>query len=356
MKLGWAALLASCSWLGCSHPETPPPRPVAVRCAPVVQGALEDARWLRGTVVASPERQAVVAPQVAGRLVAVVVREGEAVARGAMLARVDDRPLREALAQARAQLAQAQATARLAETSLARVAHLHARGISARQQVEDAQARRAETAATVEAVRSAAALAARNLGLASVRSPLAGVVVRVLRQRGELVDGTPATSVVEVADPTSLELLASAAPADLVRLRAGQRAEVRFEALPGTVFPASVRSVSPAVDPATGIGTARLGLTASGLRPPFGLFGTARVVVGTRERVSYVPPAALRTSASGRPEVAVCAGGKARLRTVEVGARGSAGVEILRGLTPGERVVVENLVGLADEASTTEIP
>src|SRR5439155_1365525 len=83
-----------------------------------------DARALRGTVVAAPDHDAVVAPQVPGRLLRVVVREGDAVASGAVVAEVESQLARDALVQAQAQLAQAEAQARNAGLILARAEHL----------------------------------------------------------------------------------------------------------------------------------------------------------------------------------------------------------------------------------------
>lgn len=348
-----AALLLGCHQAS-STPGAPPA--IGVRCASVERVALQETRTLRGTVVAAPDRDAVVAPQVPGRLVRVLVREGDPVPLGATIAQVENQPLQDALVQARAHLAQAEAAAQNAELAYNRSQHLYERGISARQEVDDATARRSDTQSAVTAARAAVASAALNVERATVRSPIAGVVVRLMRRAGELVDGTPTTPVLEIADPQALELLASAAPSDLVFLRSGQRGEVRFDALPGHRMAAVVRAVSPAVDPVSGVGSVRLTLSADTIRPPFGLFGAVTVETGQRTGVLVVPAAALRSAGVAGSEVVLCEKGRAHVRLVEVGERQAEKVEITRGLAPGDRVVADNLVGLADGSPIAESP
>lgn len=356
-----AALVAAvvCSGGSCKHgdsaaePETPP---VHVHCAPAVRTTLHEVRTVRGTVIAAPDHDATVAPQIPGRLLRVAVREGDPVTAGAILAEVESQQVADALLQARAQLAQTNAALHNAQIANERLQHLFERGIAARQEVDDAAARRAEAEATVASARAAVDLAERNRERATLRSPIAGVVIRVVRRAGELVDGTPATPVVEVADPNALEFLGSAAPADLVRLSAGQSATVRFDALPGQNFRASVRSVAPSVDPTSGVGSVRLTLLIDSVRPPFGLFGTAAVDVGNRADVLVVPESAVRNAPSGGAEVVVCDGDHARARAVMLGTRQDGLAEVREGLSPGDRVVTQGALGLADGAAIVVVP
>lgn len=343
-----AVALASC------HPrasaaETEMP-PVRVTCAGVTRDAVSDARTLRGTVVPQPDRDAIVAPQIPGRVLRVLVREGDMVRAGAILAEIESQSTRDALTQARSLLAQAQALQRNAAIVSERSQRLFDRGIAARQEVDDAQSRRIETAAATAAAQASVDLAARSVARAVVRAPVDGAIVRVLRRSGELVDGSPATPVVEIADPAALEFLASASPADLVVLHRDQLATVRFDALPGHVFDATVRAVSPAIDAVTGLGSVRLTLRVDRVRPPLGLFGVASVTIGSHVGLR-VPADALRGAGDGA-EVVVCDGVHARVRRVETGVREGNRVEIVTGLTGGETVVSgDAVIALGDGAS-----
>lgn len=321
-----------------------------VRCEPATLAAVQDVRLLRGTVVTAPDDDVVVASQVAGRLEAVLVREGETVAENAIIGRVATQPLADALAQAQAHLQQAQATAQNANITYARAQQLYARGIVPRQQVDDTSTHEREALAAASAAMAAVRAASHNLERANVRTSTDGVVLRVLRRPGELVDGTPATPVAEIADPNDLEFLASAQPVDFIALRTGQRGEAKFDALPQASFPLEVRSVAPVVDTATGVGSVRLMMLSSAVHPPLGLYGTAAVQVGGQRQAVVVAPGALRNAWAGGSEVVVCQDGKAVVRQVRIGTRADKQVEIVSGVKAGDQVVVDNVVGLVDGA------
>jgi len=123
------------------------------------------------------------------------VREGERVARGQEVARLDDTQLREAAAGADATLQKARAELRAARAALARLQRVFAAGIAARQEVDDATARVAAAQASEGEAAAAAAQAHLQIERSVVRSPLDGVVVGVFRHAGDLVDGTAATPV-----------------------------------------------------------------------------------------------------------------------------------------------------------------
>jgi RND family efflux transporter MFP subunit len=311
---------------------------------------------LRGVVTAAPDAYALIAAQVAGRLVTVNVREGDPVKKGQIVAVVEDRPYRSAFAQASAQVAQADAVVKHNATIVAREQRLFERGISARQQLEAAMASAEHDAAALELARAALDAAKLNLERAVVKSPITGTVLRLLHHVGELVDGTPATAMVEVADPRHLEFVGSAAPDDLMVVRAGQSALARFDALRGRTFPLTVQTVSPAVDPATGVGAVRLAFAPAAAQPPFGLFGEADVDVGERKDLLFVPEGALRNPSGKRAEVVVCDAGLAHVRSIEIGIRVDGKAEVTSGLRAGEQVAIDDVLGLEDDAPIEVLP
>src|SRR5439155_26269970 len=116
---------------------------------------------LRGTISPLPDRDAQVAPQVAGRIVAVLAREGDRVTAGQPLARIDDAPLVDQASEAAAALSKVQAERRNADATRARVERVFEHGIAARQEVDDA-ATRAATARAAESEAEGAAKRARR--------------------------------------------------------------------------------------------------------------------------------------------------------------------------------------------------
>jgi len=339
---------------GCQKPEPPAEATRRqVRCAAVQPITVADTIQLTGTISPLPDRDAQVAPQVAGRILEVRVREGDVVRAGQIVARVDAGPLSDEASAARASLARTAAEAQNAEATAVRVQRVFERGIAARQEVDDAQARAAAARASRDEAQATARRAERQVGRTTVTSPLAGTALKVFRRPGELVDGTPATPIVEIADPARLELVADTMASDLVRARTGQRASVTVGALPGASWTGAVSAVSPAVDRGAGLGVVRIGLDltspgTSGVRPPIGLLGTARVQIGAPRSVAGVPAAALRGGKGGEVEVILCGkDGVAHARAIPRGATAGALVEA-KGLSPGEQVVVEPAIGVND--------
>jgi multidrug efflux pump subunit AcrA (membrane-fusion protein) len=135
----------------------------------------------------------------------------------------------------------------------------------------------------------------------------------------------------------------------MIVLRAGGAAQVELPSVPGLALEATVRSVAPAVDPATGTGAVRfaLVLAADGPRPPIGVVARARATVASRDALT-VPIDALRGSSQGGTEVLVCEDGVVRARAVTVGLRGER-AEITSGLDGSESIVVSRVIGIDDE-------
>jgi RND family efflux transporter MFP subunit len=324
--------------------------PKSVKCAQVQLATVRDSIEVRGTVAPLPAHDAQVAPQVSGRLLRVEVREGDSVVAGQVVARIDDGPLLDSAHQADAALARARAEHQNARTTLARVQRVFEHGIAARQEVDDATAKEASAKAVEAEAEAAARQAHRQVDRATVHSPLKGVVLKVLRKPGELVDGTPATAVAQIADTSELELAADVPTSDLVRLVRGAPATIAFAALPGQKFKASVSRVSPAVDRLTGVGSIRIAMQLSdGTAPPIGTFGVARVESGEPHQAALVPVAAIRSVVGGDGEVVICgADHVAHVRKVRSASTQDELVEVRGGLGAGDRVAVEPVLGLAD--------
>ncbi len=351
-RVAWLVLLLAACKKAPAEEEAAGPK--KVRCAEAVAAKVGEVVKLRGTIAPLPDRDAQVAPQVAGRILNLLAREGDAVAAGQVVARIDDAPLQDEAKAAEAALARVKAEHKNAQTTLDRVKRVFEHGIAARQELDDASAR-AEAAAAAEAEAEAAfQRARRQVDRAQVKSPLAGVVVKLMRRPGELVDGTPATPVLEVADPSKLELVADAAAGDLVRLTPGQHATVTVAALAGARWEGRVAAVSPAVDRATGLGVARVALelgsgdAGAAPRPPIGTLGTAQVSAGEAHDAVLVPQVALRAATGEQAEVVVCgADGKAHVRAVKKGAAEDGQVSV-DAVKAGEQVAVDPVLGLAE--------
>lgn len=352
LSLGMTVIGVGCHSASDEQPGPPPPSPV--RCEAAVQRPVETEVRLRGTVAARPNEDAVVSAAVSGRIASVRVTEGDPVEKGGLLAVVDNPSLASDKDKAAASVASAQAALDNAQQALERAKRLFDQGIAARRAVQDAEARTASATAELTAARAEQRLASEQLARAQVRAPMAGKVVKLLRRTGELVDGTPATPVVEVANTSVLELSCDVASTDLVNIDEGVTAKVHLDALPDQSISGKVVRIAPTVDPTTSLGRVRIELSppaALANRLHIGMAGHATVSTG-RHRALVVPASALRRSQDGRDQVVVCAQREGRpvasVTDVKVGRRSAAGVEITGGLSPGEAVVVDRALGIED--------
>lgn len=316
--------------------------------------ALDEALELRGHVEPPPGGDLPVASQVAGRIVEVHVHEGQRVAAGDVIASVDDLASRDALRQAQASASQALAAQINADATLARTRELVSRGIAARQELDDALAKAETERQSVAGARAALDLARHTLGRVQVRAAFGGVVTRVFRGAGAIVDGSALTPIAQVA-AASAEFVADATERDLARIRAGQRATVALVSRSAELS-GSVRTISSALDPTTGLGVVRVTLETPSAPPLIGSHGRARIVVGHREQARVLPARALRGAVADGAEVVVCAGGEARVQPVRVGYRDAQRFEVLSGLGPNDRVATDHVLGLETGTRLVETP
>jgi HlyD family secretion protein len=222
------------------------------------------------------------------------------------------------------------------------------RGIAARQEVDDASARYAAAKAGEDQATAAARRAQLHIDRATVRSPLGGLVLKVMRHSGELADGTPATAIVEVGDPSQIELVGDASGNDLVRIARGARASVSVNG--GAGYPGTVAAVSPAVDRATGLGVVRVSVDLGGKpSPPIGIFAVAHIASGAPRQATVVPTVALRNATGPEAEVVVCGPDRiAHVARVKVGVHLDPLVEVIGEVKPGDQVAVAPVLGIAD--------
>jgi len=336
-------LIAACGHAADDKPEAAPP--AQVTCQTVASHDVEETVEVSGVVAPQPKLDAVISSPIAGRVAQVAIEEGDRVAAGALLAVIEDPALPAGSVEAKAGVASAQAAKQAADQELARQTRLVDSGIGARRDLDDARAKAAAATAELDAASARDHLASQRLARRELRAPHAGVVLHVWRRTGESVDGSTSTPVAEVADLTVLEVRAQVPPGVLVKLKESLAASVHVLGV-DTAIAGVVSRVSPAVDPATLLGTVRIQLPSAQTAPPVGSAATALITIAHHPGL-VVPPSALRRSAVGTDELVACEAGVARIRTVTVGHRGDT-VEITKGLEAGEQIVIDHVLGLDD--------
>lgn len=329
--------LAGCSRESNSHAKPPGPKAPAhlVELSPVSRELLQYTADREGTLRAL--REVKVYNQEEGSVLEVRVREGDAVAKGQVLARLDDRLLR-------AEHDKAVATLRQAEVDLERLDRLHSRQLVAEEALT-----RAKT--NLEVARASERVLRTRLSYMTLSAPFAG---RVAARRIEPGDVAPKhTHLLTVVDPSVLVTDVQVSELVLPHLKKGDRAGVRIDALGHDVYRGELLRIYPTIDPATRRGQIEVALkpVPPGARP--GQFCRVTLYAAGREHV-VIPYAALRRDAQGEyvfvyePGANEASGGKVKRVAVRSGLRLAERVEIREGLALGQRVVAKGFIGLLD--------
>lgn len=198
-----------------------------------------------GRVVAYPGAEVRVGAERAGRLVRVMVLEGEPVSRGQLLAEIDSEELRAALAEARARVVEAEAEARLSEATLARRQQLQQERIIAAQDLD--QARR-DVETSLARVATAQASVARYEALVAksrILAPISGTLVARRVDAGQMVEtGDHAFT---VADLSRLRIEGEAHEADAGAVATGAPVTITADGYPGRAWRGTVEEVPDSV-------------------------------------------------------------------------------------------------------------
>lgn len=359
------ALLSACS----SKPGTAEPEPATVTGVQLETIHLQswpDAYTATGTIRSATS--SVLGAQISGTVREIRVKPGDRVRRGEVLALLDDRTPRAQLASADAgvaaskagldevgnALAAAAAQRKLAETTYHRYQDLLAKNSVTQQEFDGAEAayksalaneaaaaaRKQQMEAQGQAAQSEREAAQTMFSYSRIVSPLDGLVTAKLVDAGTLV--MPGTPVLTVEDTAHYRLEASVPEDMLPRIRVGQRARV---ATGESRFPGTVVEVVPAADPASRTFVVKVALPACGCRS--GEYGTADFASGDVKALAVARSSVVER---GQLEGVYVAGpnGIAEYRLVKTGRTLGDRVEILSGLSDGERVATSELDRLRD--------
>jgi HlyD family secretion protein len=302
----------------------------------VVPGETSVADTITATGTLSAKRMMPVGVAGEGGMVnRVLVDAGDWVRGGQVLATVDPAVQAAQTSQMQAQIANAQANAKLAQSNLDRAERLVARGFISKADIDSRTAARDGAVAQVRLAQAQFREMAARLGRLDIRAPAAGLVLARNVEAGQIVSsGSPA--LFNIAQDGAVELRARLAEADLQRVHVGMPVTVRpigsTESFTGHVW-----LVSPVIDTATRQGEARVQLAYTpSLRP--GGFATGTFVADPR-RAPVLPESAVLSDARGNYVYLVGPDNRVARREVRVGDVSDAGVAVLSGLSGTERVV-----------------
>ena len=326
-----------------------PARAAASALNTVAAQASADAATTGFDGVVEAVRQTVIAAQVAGAVVALQAKVGDRVAAGQLLLRIDARAADQNAAASDAQLLSARVSLDLAAKDFERQKQLFNQKYISQAALDHAEAQFKATQAQVSAQLAQAGAARTQSGFYAVRAPFAGVVAEVPVSLGDMA--MPGRPLLTLYDPSALRITAAVPQTVASSITAGAPPRIELPGLPAaSQWPSPARvQVLPTVDPATHTVQLRIDLppgagALAGVAP--GMF--ARVwlpvagVAGARSgAVLSVPVQAVVRRAEMTGLYVLGANGAPLLRQVRLGRTDGDRVEILSGLTAGERVVTD---------------
>jgi HlyD family secretion protein len=313
-------------------------------------------------------RRATVSSKVTGKVLEVFVEEGKPVKKGQVLARLDDSQIRAALAVAEAQLtaarrgaAEDQARLKQAKLTLDRRARLIEEKVVGRAEVDEAQS-------DVDSITARIGVAEQQINVAQaqvdarqtdltdmvVRAPFDGIAISKDAQPGEMISpvsaggGFTRTGICTIVDMSSLEIEVDVSETYINRVHAAQKVEAVLDAYTDWRIPSHVITTIPSADRQKATVKVRIGFDGLDPRilPDMGVKvsflkdeqpAAAQTAVAAR---MAVPKAAIKTT-DGQAVVFVVTDDQVDRRAVTVGGEADGLVDVLSGLRPGERVVLD---------------
>ena len=357
-----ATLLASCGEK--EAPPAPLPEAAFVTITPE-RMAIENE--LPGRI--ESYRTAEVRARVPGIILKRAFEEGSYVKQGQLLFQIDPRDYQAAVQSAKATLARAKANLVQADLKLKRYTPLVKINAVSKQEYDDAVAAQKQAAADVDAAKAELVRANLNLEYARVTAPISGRIGRQMVTEGALVGQNETTllATIQQIDPIYLNLTQSST--ELLKLRQMMQAgtlkdtdksglKVTMVMEDGTIFDHTGKLLFSdiTVDPTTGELTIRaLFPNPQNMVLP-GMYVRARMQQAINENAITVPQQAVIRANDGSSVMVLNNEDKVEVRKVKTGAAVGASWEVLEGLKPGDRVIVEGLQKVKVGAPVRAVP
>ena len=298
----------------------------------------------------APVVQAAVKSKVPGEVTRVLVREGETVAAGQLLAQVDTADLQSRLDAQDAALEEAKARLTIAEKNRANNQQLLRQKFISQNAYDTAESTFEASAASVRSQEAQLRIARKALDDAAVRAPIAGVVATRSVHPGEKVGIDQPLFL--LVDLVRMEIEAPAPASEIPAIRVGQPATFRVDGFEARAFDGRVERINPTAQPGSRAITLYISVANPDGSLRGGMFAKGQIVVDRTRPAAVIPATALREEA-GQAYVFTLEGGKIQRRAVKVGvAEPQQGVvEVLSGLDKGVHVVSARVSGLKPGAA-----
>ncbi len=353
----WAAallgLLATAGAAACGSDHEPAAQSVVAREPVVVDTAIAEIVEVplvsTATGSAEPWRRVSPGTKLLGRVNEVLVREGDRVEKGQLLATLESRDLEAAVAQARASVTMAEAILENAEAQHRRMIDLHEQKSVTDKNLEDATAGFRVARASLELARANLAAAEVTISYAEVHTPFSGWVISKLVELGDM--SAPGAPMFVIEDLSRIKVTVTVPETEVTSLEVGSSAEVFIDVL-GDARVAEIDRVMPAGDRATRTFAVQLLLDNPDGAIKSGMFARVGFTHGTRNAL-VVPETSIVRRGQLEGILVVSSESVAHLRWIKLGRHFETGVEVLSGLEAGDRYLVSPPGTVGDGAPVT---
>lgn len=300
--------------------------------------------------VVTAVRKVNLSPNLASRIAQLFVSEGDRVAAGALVARMESDAIEARANQARSRLQAAQAESSAAAARRRRHETLLSSGAISLELMEELRNQERQASIGVEAARFELQAAQADLRNTEVRAPFAGIITRQFAQVGQFVtpttsasekDGATSTSIAELS--SGLEVIGKLAEANLSEIDPGQRVEIRSDAFPNQVFQGRVTMVSPraVIENQVNAFPVTIALQSGEGRLKPAMTVQVRFLAAPIRDALMVPLAALTSGSDGGRGVLLRQDHRLRFVPVRPGRISGERVQVLGGgLQPGDQVLI----------------
>jgi RND family efflux transporter MFP subunit len=295
-----------------------------VAAVAVTRGTAVEIVYATGAV--EPVRWAKVTSLIRNRILDVCYCEGKTVAKGDILARLDDR-------EPRAQLEELRAREEFAKREMERVTLLLGRGAATIQTHE-------KIGMDLRQIQALISVQMEKLAYYTITAPMDGLVLRRDGEVGEIAE--PGQVLFRVGMPKPQQIVAEVNEVDIPRVAVGQTVLLRTDAFSSQRLEGRVREITPMGDAITKTYRIRIGLPDD---TPLiaGMSVEANVITREKAGALLVPADAVQEAS-----VLVIDGNRLRRRQIVIGIRGTRAVEVLSGLQEGEKVASPAPMGGTD--------
>ncbi len=330
-----------------------------VQTGTAAMGRIAESIALTGSLRA--REQVDVSPRIAGRLTQILADTGQPVARGALLAAIEDDEIRQqiersnaTLAVVDAQIAQRQAELNNAKVEFDRRSQLVASGILSRNELDTLQMRYSVAQSQLElarAQRRQSEAEQRELAIRQsqtrITSPIAGIISKRHVATGAMVGSS--TPIVTVVSTNPMLVDAQVSERDVPRIKRGSSVAVTIDSLPDEKFTGRIMRIAPTLDPQTRNGSIEIEIPNRNGILKGQMFARIQLDLGTTRESLLIPRDAL-VYRGDQPGIYTIDQEKARYVPLETGLTQGENVEVISGLKVGDTVITRgsNLIKEGD--------